>query len=69
MITLLFYELYTIAVSAKIVMFLLEVLFLIFIVLAIIGLITVVRFFVRRSRAKKETAGEYWRRTGKLRDN
>lgn len=66
MITWLFYELYSLAVGARIMFFLLELLTFIIIVLAIIGLITVIRFFVRRRRSKKETDGEYWMRTGRM---
>lgn len=68
MIMWLFYELYALAVGARFIMFLFEVLSFIFVILAIIGLITVIRFFVKRRRLKKETDGEYWRRTGRLRE-
>ena len=67
MFTLLFYKMYMLLAGAKFMIILLEVLTLIFIVLAIIGLITVIRFFVRRHNRKKETDGEYWMRTGKMR--
>lgn len=68
MIMWLFYELYALAVGARFFMFLLELLSLIFVILAIIGLVTVIRFFVRRRRNKRESDGEYWRRTGRLRE-
>lgn len=67
MFTVLFYDLYMLAAGMKFAIFLIELLTFIVIVLAIIGLITVIRFFVRRKAAKKETDGQYWMRTGKMR--
>lgn len=67
MFTLLFYDLYMLAAGMKFVLFLIELLTLIVIVLAVIGLITVIRFFVHRRNKKKETDGQYWMRTGKMR--
>ena len=67
MFTLLFYDLYMLAAGMKFVIFLIELLTFIVIVLAIIGLITVIRFFIRRHNRKKETDGQYWMRTGRMR--
>lgn len=67
MFTLLFYDLHMLVAGAKFAMFLVELFTLIIIILAIIGLITVIRFFVMRRNRKKETDGEYWMRTGRSR--
>lgn len=67
MFTVLFYDLYMLAAGMKFVLFLIELLTFIVIVLAIIGLITVIRFFVQRHKRKKETDGQYWMRTGRMR--
>ena len=65
MFTLLFYDLHTLIAGAKFAIFLVELFTLIVIVLAVIGLITVIKFFVKR-RKRKETDGEYWMRTGRM---
>lgn len=67
MFTLLFYDLYLLFAGAKFAMFLVELFTLIVIVLAIIGLITTIKFFVTRRSKKKETDGQYWMRTGRTR--
>jgi len=67
MFTLLFYDLYMIAAGAKFMIFLIELLTVIVLVLALIGLITVIKFFVKRRATKKETDGQYWMRTGRTR--
>lgn len=61
-----FAELHAFLIGAKITAFLYSVFTMIFWILAIIGLITVIRFFVRRRRAKKMTPGERWLHTGRI---
>lgn len=67
MFTVLFYDLYMLAAGMKFMIFLIELLTFIIIILAIIGLINVIKFFVKRRAAKKETDGQYWMRTGRMR--
>lgn len=67
MFTLLFYDLYMLTAKLRFARFLTELFTLIVIVLAIIGLITVIKFFVTRRSKKKETDGQYWMRTGRTR--
>lgn len=67
MFTLLFYDLHMLIAGAKFAVFLVELFTFIVLVLAVIGLITVIKFFVKRKSRKKETDGEYWMRTGRTR--
>lgn len=67
MFTLLYYDLYVLAAKLRFARFLTELFTFIVIVLAIIGLITVIKFFVKRRGLKRETDEQYWRRTGRVR--
>lgn len=37
-------------------------------IFAVIGLVTVIKAIAGKGKSKKETPGEYWRRTGKLKN-
>ena len=65
MFELLFFDLSMLFAKASLAVFLLKLLFIAIIVFAIIGLITTIKFFIRRRR-NKETNGQYWLRTGKM---
>lgn len=68
MIRWLIFEIESILAGAAIAAFLLKIVILAILVFAVIGLITTIKFFVRRRNLKKETDGEYFMRTGRLRE-
>ena len=65
MFEMLFFDLSLLFAKASLAVFLLKLLFIAIIVFAIIGLINTIKFFIRRRR-NKETDGQYWLRTGKM---
>ena len=65
MFEMLFFDLSMLFAKASLAVFLLKLLFIAIIVFAIIGLINTIKFFIRRRR-NKETDGQYWLRTGKM---
>lgn len=68
MFEMLFYDLSRLFAKAAIAAFLLKIVILAILVFAIIGIITTIKFFVRRHNLKKETDGQYFMRTGRLRE-
>ena len=67
MLESLFFDLSLIFAKASFAVFIMKLLILAILVFAVIGIITTVKFFIRRKNKKKETDGEYWLRTGKSR--
>ena len=65
MLEMLFFDLSLLFAKASFAVFLLKLLIIAIIVFAIIGIITTIKFFIGRRR-NKETNGQYWLRTGKM---
>lgn len=61
----LFFDLYTWSLGVRFMAFLFQVLFLLMVVFAIIGLITTIKWLFTRNK-NKETPGQKWRRTGRM---
>ena len=60
-------DLYAFLAGARIAAFLYMVFVIAILIFAIIGIITTIRFFVRRKRNKKQmTPGERWMKTGRV---
>lgn len=65
MFTALFAELSLLMMKASFISFLLELGFVLMVIFSVIGLITTIRFFIKRGKKKKDPYKE-WIKTGKM---
>lgn len=65
MLEYLFFEMSKLMAAASLAVILLKIIIVLILIFAVIGIISTIRFFAGRKK-RKETDGEYWLRTGKM---